>query len=300
MKQLPNLPNNNNNNESENNNSVAVYNATLIPCNANGGEPIVPISVVDSIGGSGGSKEKVAAEGEEGRTFMGNDKFYLEQTNIDDSSSSPHFQIRITISKAYNAICAKEYYETLCTKRHELSCDKLIDVESWVSEDEELMTLRQQVLDSAGDTPKQPQEQQHEALGYYVDLMLIEPQVKPDEIVIAPPLELDKAHPTLRTHPASDKYNNEASSTRPQTREEEYNTTNNVFERDIYESIQFTTSTTAAVGPWERLNLKVFNDIGLDIRKALARVEFPIFEEGCKEKTFREVYQLNARVSLLC
>lgn len=35
------------------------------------------------------------------------------------------------------------------------------------------------------------------------------------------------------------------------------------------------------------------------MKKALVRVEFPLFSEGCKNKTFREVYQLNARVSVI-
>ena len=37
--------------------------------------------------------------------------------------------------------------------------------------------------------------------------------------------------------------------------------------------------------------------MALDVKKALVRVEFPVFPEGCKDKTFWEVYQLNARVS---
>mmetsp|Transcript_9900 Transcript_9900/g.14600 ORF Transcript_9900/g.14600 Transcript_9900/m.14600 type:complete len:505 (-) Transcript_9900:131-1645(-) len=36
--------------------------------------------------------------------------------------------------------------------------------------------------------------------------------------------------------------------------------------------------------------------VGLQVRKAVVRCEFPEFPEGCKEKTFREVYQLNARL----
>ena len=33
--------------------------------------------------------------------------------------------------------------------------------------------------------------------------------------------------------------------------------------------------------------------MALDVKKALVRVEFPVFPEGCKDKTFREVYQLS-------
>jgi hypothetical protein len=41
----------------------------------------------------------------------------------------------------------------------------------------------------------------------------------------------------------------------------------------------------------------VFDSISLNVRKAVVRLEFPEFPEGCKERAFREVYQLNARVS---
>jgi len=49
-------------------------------------------------------------------------------------------------------------------------------------------------------------------------------------------------------------------------------------------------------GPWEKANLKSFDEISLDLRKSLVRVEFPLFPEGCQGKTFRQVYQLNARL----
>lgn len=41
---------------------------------------------------------------------------------------------------------------------------------------------------------------------------------------------------------------------------------------------------------------KIFDEIGLDIKKALVRCEFPEFPEGRKGRPFREVYQLNARL----
>jgi hypothetical protein len=41
----------------------------------------------------------------------------------------------------------------------------------------------------------------------------------------------------------------------------------------------------------------VFDLVALATRKASVKCEFPDFPEGCKGKTFREVYQLNARVS---
>jgi hypothetical protein len=37
----------------------------------------------------------------------------------------------------------------------------------------------------------------------------------------------------------------------------------------------------------------------LAVRKGVVRCEFPVFPEGLKGKTFREIYQLNARVSII-
>ncbi len=37
--------------------------------------------------------------------------------------------------------------------------------------------------------------------------------------------------------------------------------------------------------------------MALDVQKALARIEFSEFEEGCNEISFWVVFQLNARVS---
>ena len=41
---------------------------------------------------------------------------------------------------------------------------------------------------------------------------------------------------------------------------------------------------------------KVFDEVALDVKKAVVRCEMPEFPEGCKGRTFREIYQLNARV----
>jgi hypothetical protein len=45
-----------------------------------------------------------------------------------------------------------------------------------------------------------------------------------------------------------------------------------------------------------------FDVVSLAVRKAIVRLEFPEFPEGCKGRAFREIYQLNARVRifLLC
>lgn len=42
---------------------------------------------------------------------------------------------------------------------------------------------------------------------------------------------------------------------------------------------------------------EVYDKITLFVRKSIVRYEFPEFPEGCKGRPFREVYQLNARVS---
>lgn len=42
---------------------------------------------------------------------------------------------------------------------------------------------------------------------------------------------------------------------------------------------------------------KVFDEVALDVKKAVVRCEMPEFPEGCKGRQFREIYQLNARVS---
>jgi len=43
---------------------------------------------------------------------------------------------------------------------------------------------------------------------------------------------------------------------------------------------------------------QTFEHLALKVRKAVVRYEFPDFPEGCKGRAFRDVYQLNARVSI--
>lgn len=42
---------------------------------------------------------------------------------------------------------------------------------------------------------------------------------------------------------------------------------------------------------------RLFTIIGLDVWRGLSRTGFPNFSEGCQDRTFREVYQLNREVS---
>jgi hypothetical protein len=44
---------------------------------------------------------------------------------------------------------------------------------------------------------------------------------------------------------------------------------------------------------------EIFDSLALKVRKSIVRLEFPAFPEGCKGVPFRDVYQLNARVSAL-
>jgi len=224
---------------------------------------------------------------------MGNDKFYL--SNNASNNKEEKFQIRITVSKASIGLAAKRYYDALYTKRHELDIDELLDdVDSWVENDEELRELRQQLIDATNDNNVGTEEKL--PMGYYIEMLLLEPHIKSSDVVIAPPVELDKSNPK-RSNSSSG-----SSSSASLSREEENNlslsSSTSIFTRDIYTSSS--TLTNPTIGIYEKLNIKVFTNIGLDVRKSLVRIEFPSFSEGCQDKTFREVYQLNARVSFVC
>lgn len=302
-----------------------MYNAELVPCNDTTGEPINPLSLLSSSKG----EEKEEEEGEEMKkttssggtdssgSFTGNDEFYLSNNSRDDNSNKQeeeedsnnsynNFQLRIIVSKASVGLAINKYHEALFKKRKELDNEDLenscsnFDVDEWINNDEELSALRQNIIDASttivneqGDSSSGGEStfsngQQQGALGYYVQVLLLEPQIPLDANVIAPPVELDKSLPTYL--PSS------SSNIQQVSREEEYKNhqgTKSVFQHDVYKSTQF----TKPIGKWERLNILSFMNVVLDVKKALIRVEFPLFPEGCKDKTFREVYQLNARVS---
>ena len=222
---------------------------------------------------------------------MGNDKFYLNSSN----NKEGRFQIRITVSKASVGLSAKRYYEALYTKRHELDIGELEDVDTWVENDEELSELRQQLIDATSNNVDTENGEEEKPIGYYIEMLLLEPHIKSSEVVIAPPVELDKSNPK-RSNSSSGSLSGANLS-----REQENNlslTSTSIFTRDIYTSSS--TLTNPTIGIYEKLNIKVYTNIGLDVRKSLVRIEFPSFSEGCQGKTFREVYQLNARVSCVC
>jgi hypothetical protein len=59
------------------------------------------------------------------------------------------------------------------------------------------------------------------------------------------------------------------------------------------------TTSSAPPLPGFREAKGAFDYLALVVRKAVVGLEFPEFPEGCKGRPFREVYQLNARVSYL-
>ena len=308
----------------------------MVPCNDTTGEPINPLSFLSSSS-KGEEEEEEDEEmnktssgggGDSSLCFTGNDEFYLSNNRNDSNkeeeeeeeglnNSYNNFQLRIVVSKASVGLAINKYHEALFKKRKELDDDddessssSNFDVDEWINNDEELCALRQNIIDASINNEQQQgseeedsgggestlnnsdkgEGRQQEALGYYVQVLLLEPQIPLDANVIAPPLDLDKSLPTYM--PSS------SSNIQQVSREEEYNNhnyegTSSVFQQNVYKSTQF----TKPLGKWERFNINSFMNVVLDIKKALIRVEFPLFPEGCKDKTFREVYQLNARVS---
>ena len=145
-------------------------------------------------------------------------------------------------------------------------------------------------------------------MGYYVTIMLCEPHIQNDDIVIPPPSFLDKLDSGFKAVPYS-QHNDDRDDAIVYNGggyqsggvfgynigpDDDGGRSSGKKYRNICSSQQFITP-----GPWERANLQAFELIALDVKKALVRVEFPMFPEGCRDKTFREVYQLNARVSVV-
>lgn len=54
----------------------------------------------------------------------------------------------------------------------------------------------------------------------------------------------------------------------------------------------------APAPPGFKVAKPIFDLVALKIRKSVVALEFPEFPEGCKGRPFRDIYQLNARVSL--
>ncbi|KAL7546740.1 hypothetical protein ACHAWF_010069, partial [Thalassiosira exigua] len=292
-------------------NNAAVIGADLIPCDSATKEPVDPLSLfsVDEDAG------EIAHSGKD------NDEFYLNGLGAGDDSNdgppAPRFQLRLTVSRARVGLAAERYRRALFAERTKLASEGGdIDADRWVAEREELSALRQNLIDAAEAKPRRgdggvTRDDDDVPLGFYVQLSLLEPNVASHESIAAPPPESDKAgaefRPVLPGAWAGGGEDDGTSASALRTREEEerlrldgerngdhgaVGSGLGAFAEDVRALPQF-----VAPGPWERKNLDAFKDVALDVRMALARAEFPTFPEGLGgTRTFREVYQLNARL----
>mmetsp|Transcript_13697 Transcript_13697/g.26115 ORF Transcript_13697/g.26115 Transcript_13697/m.26115 type:complete len:758 (-) Transcript_13697:124-2397(-) len=291
-----------------------VYIASLIPCHPETGEPLDGWQIAST-------DDEGNVQPPDSLPFRGNDEYHL----LGPSSSRHHphthpepppFRIRITVSHADEALAAKKYYDGLFAVGRELyqlgdadarqGARNDMTVGEFADANGQMRRLRDRVeqcqnrrdrgcgteakaetVEHANGQNEKTEEEGDRPLGYLVEMMLLDPHVPNDAWVVPPPDLLNKADSMAR-------------STVPIAKGEIYDGVDgdvdaengkSVFDRDICVSPQF-----VEAGPWEKANLEAFDHIGLDIRKALVRVEFPVFPEGRKDKTFREVYQLNARL----
>ncbi|KAL7447563.1 hypothetical protein ACHAXS_010366 [Conticribra weissflogii] len=277
----------------------SVYIASLIPCHPETGDPLDgwQVAATDDEG-------NIRPAVDDDLPFQGNDEYHLKGPSLSSSSrgaAEPKpFQIRLTVSRADEALAAKKYYDGLFAVGRELhqrghadsrqGARNDMSVSEFADANGQMRRLRQTVEDRQRRclrgghdlTEKTKEEKEVPPLGFLVEMLLVDPHVPEEEWVVPPPDLLNKADTMAR-------------STVPDAEAGAYRgggeADRSVFDQDICVSPQFVES-----GPWEKANLEAFDHIGLDIRKALVRVEFPVFPEGCKDKTFREIYQLNARL----
>lgn len=264
--------------------------------------------------------------------LLGNDEFYASLYHDDDEggggddgnsasssggddsdsgSSNGRFQLRIAVSKANDGVSTKKFHDGLFNLLKDSSSDNSekgssgggvdegIILQEMINSDEQLMVLQQQALDAR----LANNETEGKLIGYYVTIMLCEPHVPNEEVVIPPPSFLDKLDGTFKAVPYSQSSQAARDDNDAATAGNGYHGGGNQHEGGVFSPSNkdniCTSQQFVAPGPWEKANLKAFELIALDVKKALVRVEFPLFSEGCKNKTFREVYQLNARVSVI-
>ena len=204
----------------------------------------------------------------------------------DNNTSSSPFQIQIIVSPAAHAIPNKKLRERLYARGRRLMMGDVAN-----NGDE---------LEDADDANNANQEHVHfhdnSHQGYHVEILLIKPNIHKDieeqdednaEVVFSPPEELNKMalsyRPLVHNNEMSFNHNNNHNNI-------------NINQENIHQQIYTLPQFTQPSSPREEMNLKVFRLIVLDLQKALVRIEFPKFREGCGDKTFREVYQLNAKV----
>lgn len=241
----------------------------------------------------------------------GNDEYY--STLFDNSSNENNdpdggrFKVRVVISKANEGVTATKFYHGLFDFASNQTANNNNNnnsgggiTEEMIQQNDTLQKLKQHVLDAriANEDDKNNNAStmggtDPPILGYEVTIMLCEPHIQNEDIVIPPPSYLDKCDNSFNPVPCPKDEEDHA-----MYNERRLNNNNNqggIFATgNISQSLQF-----VSPGPWEKANLDAFELIALDVKKALVRVEFPIFPEGCREKTFREVYQLNARVRVV-
>ena len=76
--------------------------------------------------------------------------------------------------------------------------------------------------------------------------------------------------------------------------------TNYVAETVLQPKVTVDPSPIAPPLPGTKEVKPVFDLLCIAVRKSVVRLEFPEFPEGCKGVSFREIYQLNARVRNFC
>jgi len=76
-----------------------------------------------------------------------------------------------------------------------------------------------------------------------------------------------------------------------------HNCTNYMVDTILVPKVAIDPDPLAAAPPALKVVKPVFETLALKIRKSLVALEFPVFPEGCKGRPFKDIYQLNARVS---
>lgn len=155
------------------NSAAAIFGANLVPHDADSDAPVDPLSVV-SINQQTGVVN-----------YSGNDEAYLTPR---EDGEVPQFQLRVNVCRAAEGMAANAFYAALFAKRRTNNGEPF-DVDAWVEEDEELRALHQRLIDARDHRGEET------ATGYYVEFMLVDPTVPEDELVVAPPSDLDnRAH----------------------------------------------------------------------------------------------------------
>jgi hypothetical protein len=238
----------------------------------------------------------------------GNDEYYstlFDNSTENNDADGGRFKVRVVISKANEGVTATKFYHGLFDFASRQMADTNNNnsgggiTEEMVQQNDTLQKLKQHVLDARIANEENNNDGNNGGkdppiLGYEVTIMLCEPHIQNEDIVIPPPSYLDKCDVNFKPVPCPKSEEDVAMYNERRRRNNSSNNQGGIFttESNVSQSLQF-----VSPGPWEKANLDAFELFALDVKKALVRVEFPIFPEGCREKTFREVYQLNARVS---